>query len=207
VGRETRLQAFPEDWPLVRQVQSGEYSGDLLQAACHYLSWLRRKQFKTDSRAYFHLEDDSQRLEVFGAILDLLSVDPGLLWRQGALDRRFEVLRYLLSEHAPDDSTRRIYESAIVGSGRIHPEATATQGYPICWSDAASTKRIHAALCPVEFSSLAGHFGTDKYLKAELYKKSTERREVHALYAYFCELKEYYRAAAQANCGTLILVD
>jgi hypothetical protein len=58
MGRETQLQAFPNDWPLVRQVQSGECSGDLLQTACHYLCWLRRKQFKTDPRAYFDLEDD-----------------------------------------------------------------------------------------------------------------------------------------------------
>ena len=168
MGRETQLQAFPNDWPLVRQVQSGECSGDLLQTACHYLSWL---------------------------------------WRQCYLDRRFEVLRYLLTESAPDDSTRRLYEMAIDGSGPIHPQATATQGHPICWSDADTTKRIHAAISSVEFSSLAAHFGTAKFLAAELYKKSLERREVHALHAYFCELKEYYRAATQANCGTLVLID
>ena len=128
MGRETQLQAFPNDWPLVRQVQSGECSGDLLQTACHYLSWLRRKQFKTDPRAYFDLEDDPQRRAVFGATLDLLALDSGLLWRQCYLDRRFEVLRYLLTESARDDSTRRLYEMAIDGSGPIHPQATATQG-------------------------------------------------------------------------------
>lgn len=207
MGRETQLQAFPNDWPLVRQVQSGECSGDLLQTACHYLSWLRRKQFKTDPRAYFDLEDDPQRRAVFGATLDLLAVDSGLLWRQCYLDRRFEVLRYLLTESARDDSTRRLYEMAIDGSGPIHPQATATQGHPICWSDADTTKRIHAAISSVEFSSLAAHFGTAKFLAAELYKKSEERREIHALHAYFCELKEYYRAATQANCGTLVLMD
>jgi hypothetical protein len=207
MGRETQLQAFPNDWPLVRQVQSGECSGDLLQTACHYLSWLRRKQFKTDPRAYFDLEDDPQRRAVFGATLDLLAVDSGLLWRQCYLDRRFEVLRYLLTESARDDSTRRLYEMAIDGSGPIHPQATATQGHLICWSDADTTKRIHAAISSVEFSSLAAHFGTAKFLAAELYKKSEERREIHALHAYFCELKEYYRAATQANCGTLVLMD
>jgi hypothetical protein len=51
------------------------------------------------------------------------------------------------------------------------------------------------------------HFGTDKYLATPLYKKSADRREVHAVHAYFCELKEYYLAAARANCGTLVLVD
>jgi hypothetical protein len=207
MGRETQLQAFPNDWPLVRQVQSGECSGDLLQTACHYLSWLRRKQFKTDPRAYFDLEDDPQRRAVFGATLDLLAVDSGLLWRLCYLDRRFEVLRYLLTESARDDSTRRLYEMAIDGSGPIHPQATATQGHLICWSDADTTKRIHAAISSVEFSSLAAHFGTAKFLAAELYKKSEERREIHALHAYFCELKEYYRAATQANCGTLVLMD
>ena len=207
MGRETQLQAFPNDWPLVRQVQSGECSGDLLQTACHYLCWLRRKQYKTDPRAYFDLEDDPQRRAVFGATLDLLAVDSGLLWRQCYLDRRFEVLRYLLTESAPDDPTRRLYEMAIDGSGPIHPQATATQGPPICWSDADTTKRIHAAISSVEFSSLAAHFGTAKFLAAELYKKSLERREVPALHAYFCELKEYYRAATQANCGTLVLID
>jgi hypothetical protein len=96
---------------------------------------------------------------------------------------------------------------AIDGSGPIHPQATATQGHPICWSDADTTKRIHAAISSVEFSSLAAHFGTAKFLAAELYKKSLERREFHALHAYFCELKEYYPAATQANCGTLVLID
>ena len=207
MGRESRLQAFPEDWPLVSQVQSGACSGDLLQAVYHYLSWLRGKQFVTDPQAYFQLEEDGPRRAAYGATLDLLAVDSGLLWRQCYLDRRFEVLRYLLTESARDDSTRLLYELAIDGSGSIHPQATATQGHPICWSDADTTKRIHAALSSVEFSSLAAHFGTAKFLAAELYKKSVERREVHALLAYFCELKEYYRAATQANCGTLVLMD
>jgi hypothetical protein len=113
----------------------------------------------------------------------------------------------LLTESAPDDSTSQLFELAIDGSCPIHPEATATQGYPICWSDAATTKRIHAALFRIEFSSLAVHFGTDEYLAMPLYKKSAEWRELHALHAYFCELKEYYLAAAQSNCGTLVLVD
>ncbi|MFM9064573.1 MAG: DUF1877 family protein [Pirellula sp.] len=129
------------------------------------------------------------------------------MWRQCYLDRRFDVLRYLLTESAPDEATGRLFELAINGIWQIHPDATATQGYPICWSDAATTKRIHAALGPIEFSSLAAHFGTANFLAAELYKKSLERREIHALHAYFCELKEYYRAAARANCGTLVLVD
>lgn len=156
---------------------------------------------------YFQVEDDPQRRAVFGTTLELLAVDPELLWRQANLDRRFEVLRYLLTESAPNDSARQLYEMAIDGSGLIHPEATATQGYPICWNDADTTKRIHAALGPIEFSWLAAHFGTAKFLAAKLYKKSLERREIHALHAYFCELKEYYRAAAQANCGTLVLID
>jgi Domain of unknown function (DUF1877) len=207
MGRETQLQAFPEEWALVRQVQTGECSGNLLQASWNYLAWLRGKQYSTDAQAYFQVEDDPQRRAVFGTTLELLAVDPELLWRQANLDRRFEVLRYLLTESAPNDSARQLYEFAIDGSRLIHPEATATQGYPICWNDADTTKRIHAALGPIEFSSLAMHFGTEKYLAAALYKKSADRREVFALHAYFCELKEYYRAAARANCGTLVLVD
>jgi len=207
MGRETQLQAFPNDWPLVRQVQSGKCSGDLLQAVYHYLSWLRGKQFVTDPQAYFQLEEDRPLRAAYGATLDLLAVDSGVLWRQCYLDRRFEVLRYLLTESARNDSTRRLYEMAIDGSGPIHPQATATQVHPICWSDADTTKRIHAAISSVEFSSLAAHFGTAKFLAAELYKKSEERREIHALHAYFCELKEYYRAATQANCCTLVLMD
>ncbi len=207
MGRESRLQAFPEDWPLVSQVQSGACSGDLLQAVYGYLSWLRGKQFTTGPRAYFQLEEDASRRAVFEATLSLLALDPGLIWRNCYLDRRFEVLRYLLTESARDDSTRRLYQLAIDGSGSIHPQATATQGHPICWSDAETTMRIHAALRSVEFSSLAAHFGTAKFLATELYKKSVERREIYALQAYFCELKEYYRAAAQVNCGTLVLVD
>jgi hypothetical protein len=113
----------------------------------------------------------------------------------------------LLTESAPDKATGRLFELAINGSWQIHPDATATQGYPICWSDAATTKRIHAALFHIEFSSLAVHFGTDKYLATPFYKKSEGRREVHVLHACFCELKEYYLAAARANCGTLVLVD
>ena len=74
MGRETQLQAFPNDWPLVRQVQSGECSGDLLQAVYHYLSWLRGKQFVTDPQAYFQLEEDRPLRAAYGATLDLLAV-------------------------------------------------------------------------------------------------------------------------------------
>jgi hypothetical protein len=207
VGKETQLQALPYDWPLVRQVQSGECSGDLMQTACYFLCWLRRKQFTTDPRSYFALEDDPQRRAVFEATLDLLAVDSGLLWRQCYLDRRFEVLRYLLTESATDESTRQLYRASIEGSVPFHPQATTTQGHLIGWSDPETTKRIHSALCSVEFSWLAVHFGTESFLATELYKKSGEQREVHALHSYFCELKEYYRASALANCGTLMLVD
>lgn len=79
MGREARLQAFPEDWPLVRQVQSGECSGDLSQASWDYLAWLRGKQCSTDAQAYFQVEDDPQRRAVFGTTLELLAVDPELL--------------------------------------------------------------------------------------------------------------------------------
>ena len=207
MGKECRLQAFPEDWLLIKQVQSGELSGDRLQAVCLYLSWLRGKGSRTEPQAYFQLEDDPGIKWVFGQTLDLLETEPGLLWRQGYLDRRFEVLRYLLTESTSDESSRRLFQWAIDGYRQIHPAAMATQGNPIPWSDADTTGRIHEALCPVEFSSLAMHFGTDKYLAATLYKKSEDRQEVRTLHSYFCELKEYYRVAARTNCGTLVIVD
>jgi hypothetical protein len=207
LGKECRLQAFPEDWLLIKQVQSGELSGDLLQAVCLYLSWLRGKGPRTEPQAYFQQEDSPTRKLAFLQTLDLLVLDPGLLWRHCYLDRRFEVVRYLLTESTSDESSRRLFQWAIDGYLPIHPAATASQGYPIQWSDADTTGRIHEALCPVEFSSLAMHFGTDKYLAATLYKKSEDRREVRTLHSCFCELKEYYRVAAKTNCGTLVIVD
>jgi hypothetical protein len=207
VGRETRLQAFSENWVLIDRVQAGELSGDLLQAVCIYLSWLRGKQATTEPQAYFRLEEDAERKWAFELTLASLDEDPGLLWRQAFLDRRFEVLRFLLTESAPDETSRRFCQLAIDGCLPIHPTATATQGAPIQWSDAALTSQIHQVLQPIEFSTLAAHFSTNKFLATTLYKKSADRREVHALHAYFCELKEYYRAAAMARCGTLVLVD
>jgi len=81
---------------------------------------------------------------------------------------RSAVVKWVARIFAPDEATGRLFELAINGSWQIHPDATATQGYPICWSDAATTKRIHAALGPIEFSSLAAHFGTANFLAAEL---------------------------------------
>lgn len=207
MGREIRLQAFPEDWPLLKKIRAGETSGDFVQTAEHYLSWLRRKQRQTPAEAYFALETDEQYLAIYRETLELVTSQPQILWRTAYLDRRFEVLHFLLCESTDSVEMREAFAVAIYGQEQIHPNATATQGAPIKWSDVETTRGIHQVLEKVEFADAAIHFGTEKFLQEPLYKKSTDRRETTGLFSYFCEMKEYYRSAASAGNVTIAILD
>jgi len=207
LGRETRLQAVPENWPLLAQTRAGELAGDCLQTVFCYLGWLRGKQASTDREAYFALETDPAYLTLYQQVLHLLDEEPAVLWRTADLDRRFEVLLYLLCETTADEARRSTFRWAISGRGRVHELALAGQGAPIQWNDALTTQQIHVALQDLEFAELAQHFGTQKFLDTPLYKKSDDRREVGSLHYFYCQLKEYYRAAAGAGDATLIVLD
>ena len=207
MGKETTLQAFPEDTPLLCRVRSGETSGDHIQTVLCYLDWLRRKRHQTGAVEYFRNEDEPERIALFEETLELLESNPELLWRTAYLDRRFEVLLYLMCESTSCPEQKELYRFAICGREPIHATATATQGHPIMWNDAGTTRRIYDALETLEFSKVARHFGTEEFSNQSLYKKSDDRREPTALHSYFCELKEFYRAAAAVGNETIVVVD
>lgn len=207
MGRETTLQAFPSNWQPWASENSNDAIGDDIQSVFCFLAWLRRKQHNTDAKEYFSNESEPQRRGLYIETLELLTTDSTLLWRYADLDRRFEVLLYLLVETTSSTEQRELFQVAINGQEQVRPHATAGQGFPINWNDAETTARINDALMHVAFGDLAKHYSTEKYLQQALYKKSTDKRELTYLHAYFCQLKEYYRAAASAQNVTIFLVD
>jgi len=206
MGRETTLQAFPRDWALLRQVRSGDISGDSIQTAICYLDWLRRKQRRTDPTSFFAQENDQNRIAVYMETLKLLKSCPEFLWRFADIDRRFEVLLYLMRETTSCSNQHELFGFAVNGREQIHTTATSTQGHPIMWNDAETTCRIHDAMGSLEFGEVASQFGTEKYFHQSLYKKSDDRREPTALHKYFCELKELYRSSAAATANRFIAI-
>lgn len=207
MGREIRLQAFPENWPLLTRVRTGKTSGDFIQTAKIYLSWLRGKHRQTPAETYFAQETDEEYLAICHETLELVTTQPQILWRGADLDRRFEVLHFLLCESTDSLETRDAFTYAIYGREPIHPDATATQGAPIKWNDADTTRRIQKVLDEIEYADVAIHFGTEKFLREPLYKKSTDRREPIGLYSFYCEMKEYYRSAARFGNATIVILD
>ena len=204
MGRETVLQGVPGTWPLLQKVRSGE--SDIQTVFC-YLSWLRRKNRGTAREAYFSQDDDQERIDLLLATLDLIDSTPDLLWQYCDLDRRFEVLLYLMNEATQCERQRGLFRASICGDSQIHPDACGTQGYPITWNDAETTFKIHEAIASLEFGCLAPHHATEKFNAQTLYKKGNDRRELTWLHTCFCELKEFYRSTASHGNASVIVVD
>lgn len=207
MGRETRLIAFPEDWHLLSSVRTGKASGDDIGTVIFYASWLRGKNVQTDATAYFEHDDDPARISVLRETLALLNSNDGLLWIVADIDRRFEVLQYLMLESSTSVEQQQLYRFSISGREVIHPTATGGQGFPIRWNDAKTTREVNDAICGLNFGMIIEHYGTEKFHEIPLYKGTCERREARNLYGYFCHLKEYYRAAAAAGYATIVYVD
>jgi hypothetical protein len=206
MGRETTLQAFPSEW-LQQATNPNESVGDQVQSIFCFLAWLRRKQPNTVAAKYFASEHDTNQTEIFSQVLDLLNANPSLLWRYADLDRRFEVLMHLLASTDFSSEQKEVFRFAISGRNEIHPSATGGQGFPIKLNDMETTIQVNNALAAVEFGDLAEHFGTEHFMRQTLYKKSVDRNELTYLHQYFCQLKEFYRAAAAAGNVTVVLVD
>ncbi len=153
------------------------------------------------------MEDDETRIELFSSTLNLVDASPELLWQYCDLDRRFEVLLYLMNETTQIESHLELFRFAIRGRIQIHRGAIGGQGYPIMWNDAETTFLINEAISSLEFGSLARNYATEKYQSQILYKKSEDRQELSYLHQYFSAFKEFYRSTAKCGNATLILLD
>jgi len=209
MGHETNLQALPANWEIFRQACSGEVSGDEFQSALLYLRRISRQKKNSDMRAcMFSTLDDDERL-VPEATLKLALEFPGLPWRHCDLDRKFEILLYLLGETTSCDKKLELFDYAIKGQRRIHPSVTACQGRPIMSTDNPTNKRIYEVLLPIEFCELAEHFGTEKYRSQTLYKQlqNDDWRSLRWMQYAYAQLKEYYRAVVASAEITIVIDD
>lgn len=212
MGKETTIRAFPADWPLIQQVRAGETKGQYLQTAFHCLWTLTTYRFGQDPQVSLDHEEkdpdpDEEYLSAYRQTVELLKASPELLWCRAYLDRQFEVMHYLMCETTEDPSLLDLYSHAVKGRKQIHPEATASQGFPICWNDPETTSKVWHALGPLAFEEIVRHYGTEKYQGQRLYKGGYSRNQAGALHDSFCQLKELYRSASASGHLTVVVVD
>lgn len=105
----------------------------------------------------------------------LLRRIPDLTLRRLYLDRRYDILCYLLSEERRNGVTDPAemvdpLSHAIYGAVELHPGIHATQGAPIRLTPSASVSKIAAALAPIHWSEICKWIDPARMEAAGVYK-------------------------------------
>jgi len=98
--------------------------------------------------------DEADYVSLIDSAKSWLDLDRRYLWRFCDLDRKFDVLNFLLAEYADTPEAENAFSNAICGSESFYGDVTATQGCPIMWNDSRTTQNIHEKLNSVEFGNV-----------------------------------------------------
>jgi hypothetical protein len=211
VGVELTYRAIPDDTRLFELVALSRDHGEALEFINLYFSGERHRNAEGDEiNRLFSLE--AQRIKM---------AHPGIELRSCTLDRRWDMLHYLLSEQRrteafqlgsgtfrpnDDDNGSR----AVWGEKDIHANAIATQGFPLRYASgpcAAATARWLNALTRDDLQSRYDPEAMDAQGVYKLYQDSVYERLFEDLWECFEKLKSFYQAIAQHHEGALIVLD
>jgi hypothetical protein len=171
MGYERTYQAIPEDWePLKVAVSAGLYS-EFMTFIPFYLSqdydaWLKGRE---NGPAFV------------GELKRLVAERPGIEKRMLDLDRRFDMLHYLLSQ----ERRQRVAEAhdlgtkAICGSTLLPSHLAGTQGHLTGYSTPLEVLEIALFLESLTMSDLLDHFTPSDMLDKGVYKIYQWREDEH----------------------------
>lgn len=138
---------------------------------------------------------------------------PGLRERYFyAGSRTYDAIVYLLSPHRRSgqfrDDPNLIYQ-AIYGEERLHPDANATQGYPIGLVTTARVEVIADYLDSITMEILHEHYDPPTMDEAAVYKmhSSDDERKFQVIWEEFVGMRQVYRAAADHDEAVITVID
>ena len=107
------------------------------------------------------------------------------------------------------DNDQSLIHKAIYGTERLHPEANATQGYPIGFVPAYDTHIIAEYLDIVTVDQLHEFYKPEEMDKAEVYKMHATHGEerFHDIWEEFVGMRDVYRGAADHHEAVIVVID
>lgn len=205
MGWEIELNAIVPNCELLQCVHNNEIDAELLTFVRTYFRLRREQGSRVDS---FALGDKNYEIFV-NALEQLVRHKPGIEYRYCDLDRRFEWLKWLLTQSSsPQDA--QLAEIAIHGESPITPTARSIQGFPICWTSPSTCELIYIWLSELNRPLLESKFDPIRMNSAHLYKWQRSRDPEVAfewIMQDFNSLQRLYQNVVEHSEAVLVVTD
>jgi hypothetical protein len=206
MGYEARFQAMPEDCELMLTARHDRAIAECMQFFKTYTSYT----------TIVGPTIDPKHVEFLRLVKKTIALKPDIVQRYfygGA--RTFDAIVYLLSPihrqsrtmmNLEDDS--QIYR-AIWGMERLHPEAVASQGFPIGFVSAHAVSDLSDYLDGITHEMLHVHYDVRAMYEAGVYKMGpySDEERFNAIWDEFVGMRKVYRAAAQHGEAMITVID
>ncbi|MBN8468504.1 DUF1877 family protein [Corallococcus exiguus] len=206
MGLDASYQALPGGSPLLELARRNIGVGEWLMSFTRLLQDPREERLAPGA-------PDPGELLLLDAVRDMLRTRPDLATQHVELDRRWDHLHFVLSDHrrnepgAEDDSLAGI---AIHGEAKIAPHVVAGQGVPLRYTRPETVERIARMLEAVRIDVLREHFTFAGMSEAGVYKCPHEEsidEDWQWLTGRFDRFRAFYVTAAKHGDGVLVCVD
>ncbi len=213
MGHEVGLQIFPEDHDVVRDWLSGRHDGNSIQHCFHVFGYMRRGM---QPGPFIERDAPEVRAEA-QRFIQLAQQYPWLLCGFCDLDRRYDLLLYLLELMAADDQAMEMARAAVLGTRQVAGSARSGQGFSINWSTPDETVALERYLKNIDTHEMCRRFSvvstpsqrTIYKSRQDLHLVSSEERHQVAvsLSSDLQQLVKFYSAARQTGFGVIVLRD
>jgi hypothetical protein len=204
MGVELRLQAIPEDCELLIKARRDREVAEQMEFFNAWALEIHRSGWKPETPLEIYF---------FDAVQELIRQRPSLIQRyfyDGP--RGWDALIYLLSPERRARNSKgdnSLVNKAIKGSEPLHPEANATQGWPIGFVPIQDVRAIADFFDAVTFEQLHEHYDPKVMLANNVYKSRPDDDEIRFQHIWdeFVEIKNLYREAADHNEAVITVID
>jgi hypothetical protein len=205
MGFEMEYQAIPPDCGLIELALSDP---DEAWGLSLVPSWFSRK----DDGPAPGREGKPRDNPIWDACCRLAGIYPDLRTRNCYLDRRWDVLHFLLSATRRDEpatATDLVIDRAFNAGELIADYVQAGQGVPVRYLSPAAVSEIAAVLEPLDRDALARHYDPVR-MDDEVYKfsaKDANEVEWERIVGYFTALRSFFLTAAGAGDAVIVCKD
>jgi hypothetical protein len=206
MGLDLVLQALPADCPLLERSRTDPEVAELLQFLPRALLRVSEGQ---PWRPWPPSEDEGRFLV---ELRRLLAADTGLPRRHLELQRRWDMLCYLLSprRRAGDFEPRDEGLTAVRGMAPVGSEVRASQGVPLYWNPPEQVRLLTRWLAGLAQEELARHWNPGAMEAEATYKTFAgpgSDEELSLVLEDFERLRRFYTDAAGLGYGVLFILD
>lgn len=200
MGFELTYQALPENCLLLLRSRHDPDFGSLLPF------------FKLFAEQDEEDRENQTRTDFVQEVRQVVQLHPGIEQRNFSLDRRWDMLYYLLSEQRRNceatDETSLIHQ-AIFGGDILHPDVRAGQGILIRYLPLAKVRRVVALLATLTSETLEVNFDPSAMRQAAVYKIRGDEEKFYfeLLEQDLKALKTFYQLAVIHHEGVLTCLD